>query len=427
MSVSERLRDLRVRAGLTKTALAKPRYTVSYVSQIEAGRRNPSTDAMAFFAERLGVSSSYLSTGVPEHVEEELHYRLEESREALRSGEPKDAEATLRHVRERAGEYGLPGLANQALAVLGDALGRQGKMQDALDAYEEALEGDLPDREAALAAAGLAKTYRTLGDLGYAADVIEAFMARNGRGPLDPSMAAELQSVLVSVYFERGDMVRAERAARRALDAASQGASPDLKARTYWYASRVLAERKHWIDALEYATRARVLMEEMEDRRNVARLHNAYAFICLEIEPPRTEEARRHLEQAEAILEQGGGAGDLAYVLTERARLELIEERFEEALRYAEEALTHVARDALEAARSMFLQGRALAALGRSDEAWAVLREAADSFGRQGARQQEAACWRELGELHLSAGDMEQAVEALRAGLEALDPRRTRA
>jgi len=57
----------------------------------------------------------------------------------------------------------------------------------------------------------------------------------------------------------------------------------------------------------------------------------------------------------------------------------------------------------------------------------AVLREAADSFGRQGARQQEAACWRELGELHLSAGDMEQAVEALRAGLEALDPRRTRA
>jgi len=427
VSVSERLRDLRVRAGLTKTALAKPKYTVSFVSQIEAGRRNPSPDAVAFFADRLGVSSRYLATGVPEHVEEELRYRLEEARELLRTGHPSEAEASLRHVRERAGEYGLPSLANQAVAVLGEALGQLGKMQEALDAYEEAMEGDLPDREAALAAAGLAKTYRTLGDLGYAADVIEAFMARPGRGPLDPSMAAELQSVLVSIYFERGDVARAERAARRALAAASQGASRDLKARTYWYASRVLAERKHWTDALEFATRARVLMEEMEDRRNVARLHNAYAFICLEIEPPRTVEARRHLEEAEAFLEQGAAAGDLAYVLTERARLELIEERFEEALRYAEEALTHVARDALEAARSMFLQGRALAALGRSDEARAVLREAADSFGRQGARQQEAACWRELGELHLSAGDMEEAVEALRAGLEALDPRRTRA
>src|SRR6266571_1547261 len=107
MSVSERLRDLRVRAGLTKTALAKPRYTVSYVSQIEAGRRNPSSEAVSFFADQLGVSSGYLATGVPDHVEEELRYRLEEAREAVRV-HPQDAEALLRHVRERAGEYGLP-------------------------------------------------------------------------------------------------------------------------------------------------------------------------------------------------------------------------------------------------------------------------------------------------------------------------------
>ena len=38
---ASRLREERQRAGLTKTALAKPRYTVSYISQIEAGRRTP--------------------------------------------------------------------------------------------------------------------------------------------------------------------------------------------------------------------------------------------------------------------------------------------------------------------------------------------------------------------------------------------------
>src|SRR2546428_5980306 len=106
VSVSERLRDLRVRAGLTKTALAKPRYTVSFVSQIEAGRRNPSPDAVAFFAERLGVSSRYLSTGVPEHVEEELRYRLEQARELLRAASPARAEAAPRPVRGPAGGYG---------------------------------------------------------------------------------------------------------------------------------------------------------------------------------------------------------------------------------------------------------------------------------------------------------------------------------
>src|SRR5437660_7749811 len=112
MTVSDRLRDLRVRAGLTKTALARPRYTVSFVSQIEAGRRNPSPEAVAFFAERLGVSATYLSTGIPENVEVELRYRLEEAGELLRSGHPDQAEPLIRRVRERSGEYGLSGVGN---------------------------------------------------------------------------------------------------------------------------------------------------------------------------------------------------------------------------------------------------------------------------------------------------------------------------
>ena len=68
MDFAARLRDLRIQAGLTKTALAKPRYTVSYVSQIEAGRRVPSPEALAFFAGQLGVTSDYLATGVPEEI-----------------------------------------------------------------------------------------------------------------------------------------------------------------------------------------------------------------------------------------------------------------------------------------------------------------------------------------------------------------------
>src|ERR687887_2471737 len=86
MELAARIRDLRVRAGPTKTALAKPRYTVSYVSQIEAGRRTPSPGALAFFAQQLGVSSQFLSTGIPEQVEEELRYGLEEARLELREG-----------------------------------------------------------------------------------------------------------------------------------------------------------------------------------------------------------------------------------------------------------------------------------------------------------------------------------------------------
>ena len=42
---------------------------------------------------------------------------------------------------------------------------------------------------------------------------IESYLARRGSDPLDPGVAADLQTVLVSMYFERGDITRAERTA----------------------------------------------------------------------------------------------------------------------------------------------------------------------------------------------------------------------
>jgi predicted TPR repeat methyltransferase len=61
------------------------------------------------------------------------------------------------------------------------------------------------------------------------------------------------------------------------------------------------------------------------------------------------------------------------------------------------------------------------------DGARTALGAAAESFRRLGARQQEAACWREMGEMDIAAGDGEAALKALREGLEALDPQRSRA
>jgi tetratricopeptide (TPR) repeat protein len=427
MDLADRIRELRTQAGFSKTALAKPRYTLSYVSQIEAGRRMPSPDALAFFAERLGVSSKYLATGIPEDIEERLAYRIEEARVALRSGRPEEALDLLGSARAQAEEYALPGLRAQSMVLIGEALAQQGKVNAAVDALEEAREGELSDKDQGLVLAALARVYRMVGDLTYATEIIESFLAKRDRGPLDLSVAIELQSVLISIYFERGDMLRAERAARRALAAVPLLTSMEQRAKTYWYVGRVLAEARRWDEALDVATRARILMEELDDRRSVARLHNAYAFICLEIDPPRAEEAREHLLKAEAVLADIGAPGDLLATYVERGRLALLEDQPGEAFEFAERALADSTAEELEWAKAVYLKGRALTALGRNDEARATLREAANCFHTHGARQQEASCWRELGELDLAEGDVRGAVASLRAGLEALDPKRTRA
>jgi tetratricopeptide (TPR) repeat protein len=428
VELADRIRDLRVQAGLSKTALAKPRYSLSYVSQIEAGRRTPSPEALAFFAGRLGVSPRYLTTGIPEDIEERLAYRIEEGRVALRQGRPHEALDVLGSVRAQAEEYALPAVRSQAMILTGDALVQLGKLNEAVDVLEEARErGGLSPRDDGLVAAALARAYRLVGDLTYAAEVAESFLSSRDHGPLDLPVAVELQSVLISIYFERGDMLRAERAARRALLAAPLITSLEQRAKIYWYVGRVLTEARKWGEALEAATRARVIMEELEDRRSVARLHNAYAFICIESDPPRTDEARDHLGKAEALLVDLGAPGDLLSTYTERARLALVEDEPEVALEFADRALLDSPPEELEKARALYLKGRILGVLGRTAEARPILREAVSSFHGHGARQEEASCWRELGELDLAEGDVQAAVEALRAGLEALDPKRTRA
>src|SRR2546427_5539705 len=122
MDLAARLKDLRVQAGLTKTALARPRYTVSFVSQIEAGRRSPASEALAFFASQLGVSPEYLSTGIPEGIQDELGYRLEEARGHLREGHGRDAERVAREVVARAAEFDLAGLDSAGWLVVAESL-----------------------------------------------------------------------------------------------------------------------------------------------------------------------------------------------------------------------------------------------------------------------------------------------------------------
>ena len=64
LRLGERLRQLRVAAGMTQTDLAGERFSKEYVSQIERGKTRPTTDTLDWLAEKLGCDPDYLETGV---------------------------------------------------------------------------------------------------------------------------------------------------------------------------------------------------------------------------------------------------------------------------------------------------------------------------------------------------------------------------
>ena len=61
-TVGQRVRELRLRLGMTQAQLAGDRYSAAYVSTLETGRRRASKTALEYLAPRLGVDVADLSS-----------------------------------------------------------------------------------------------------------------------------------------------------------------------------------------------------------------------------------------------------------------------------------------------------------------------------------------------------------------------------
>lgn len=123
-TIADRVRQARLAAGLSQTALAGDALSPSYISLIESGRREPTDAALGVIAERLGSTVEYLKHGDEGPAEARAKLALDYARLDLVSGEASsardrilalDLEPVTRQVRVEA----LLALA-QAHEMLGD-------------------------------------------------------------------------------------------------------------------------------------------------------------------------------------------------------------------------------------------------------------------------------------------------------------------
>src|SRR5258708_19305525 len=63
--LGDRVRQLRVSAGLTQTELAGSRFSKEYVSQIERGKTRPTRETVEWLPPQLGVDPRVLPNGGP--------------------------------------------------------------------------------------------------------------------------------------------------------------------------------------------------------------------------------------------------------------------------------------------------------------------------------------------------------------------------
>src|SRR3954452_20763691 len=115
LRLGERLRQLRVAAGLMQTELAGDRFSKESVSQVERGKTRPTEGSIKWLADRLGVDAGFLANGVATDERTRLQGALSRA-EALyaRPQETEPAEA-FEPLVAAARATGLPELQVRAL------------------------------------------------------------------------------------------------------------------------------------------------------------------------------------------------------------------------------------------------------------------------------------------------------------------------
>src|SRR5262245_29352927 len=130
--VGERLRTLRLAAGLTQSEVADGRFSKEYVSQIERGKTRPTAETLEWLAERLGVDPAYLIGGVSAEERGRVEAALARAEALSEQGEHAAAAQAFADGHEALAATGAADLELRSLLGESLSLAQSGGVQEGL-------------------------------------------------------------------------------------------------------------------------------------------------------------------------------------------------------------------------------------------------------------------------------------------------------
>jgi tetratricopeptide (TPR) repeat protein len=407
-AVGERLRTARVRAGLSQRQLAFPGCSPAYISRIESGDRIPSLQLLRELGKRLGVTEDFLATG-----EEGFGDRggaMLEAEVVLRLGDLDQAERQYARALENARDNVSRA---DATAGLGQVAFRNGDPRTAMRRFEEALAlyGDDESRHPDLADS-LGRAYAMVGELESAIAVFERCREEAEKRE-DNLLALQFSILLAHALIDAGNLGRADELLGQAIIAGKDSQSPSVRAQLYWSQSRLHEQKNDAETAARYARRALELLLLTEDTYRTARAHQLLAYI--ELSRGNAEHALELLEQGWPLLEQSGNKLERAQYRLEEARALAKLGRGEEAAALAMQISGLISDAAPEdAARGYAVLGSVYEELGESDRAREVYELAAELLEARNPNRYLIDVYSKLADLADAEGRKEEAYEYMK-------------
>jgi transcriptional regulator with XRE-family HTH domain len=426
LRLGERLRQLRVAAGLTQTELAGDRFSKEYVSQIERGKTRPTSETIEWLAGRLGVDAGFLANGVSTDQRGRVETRLAQAEVLLESDQNEEALAAYEDVRTAVAATGLPELEVRALYGEAKARARAGDVRQSIAMLTRARElsegpgfSDV-ERADVLYLLGVAR-YLANSTTTAIALLSQALALAERSGLPSDALRSNILHWRSRCYRRQRDYEAAREDVELALELA-EGLSDRRTIADLNFQASLLAERDgHWVLARTYAERAKAQYEEIADRTNVGKLLNNLGGLNFLLGKP--EEAVRHLKDAFATALEVGNDIDAARAVSSLAQVHLGTgdvRLAEEQARHALERLGDRVDQLDEVGSAQLVLGRALMEQDRLDEAQEAFARAESSFDQLSSASHRAAAWVAQGDLATRRGDDRNAARLYRRAAEAL-------
>ena len=424
--MGDRLRLLRVAAGLTQTELAGDRFSKEYVSQIERGKTRPTPETVEWLARRLDVDPAFLLSGVSTDERGRVEALLSRA-EALTQGHSyKDAIAAYEEARPTVAATNSVELDVRARAGESWARMQEGDVRTAIELLngargltEGAVFSDV-DRADIVFRLGVCR-YK-LSSIGTAVALFnEALaLAESSELPCD-TLRSDIFHWRSRCHRRQRDFEAAREDVERALELAQGLGDRAMMANAYFQASLVAERTGHWLLSRNYAEQAKKLFQELEDERNVGRLLINLGGLNLLLGKP--QEAIEHLKASFAVAVEVDSQADAAQAMGGLATVHLHLGEWQEADEHARHALKLLdgREDFLdEIGQSQLVLGRSLLERGRLDEAEDCFRAADAAFEQLSSISHRAGAGVALGDLAARRGQDAEAARLFRNAAEAL-------
>ena len=424
--LGDRVRSLRVAAGLTQAELAGDRFSKEYISQIERGKTRPTTATIVWLSERLAVDPAFINAGVSSDERAKVEAGLARA-EALSQGHRyEEAIDAFREVRPSVLGTGASTLELRSLVGEAWALQQCGDVGRAVDLLQRAREiaerPEFSDVDRADVLFRLGACRWSLSSISTAIALFDAALELAERSGLPCDfLRAEILGWRSRCHRRQRDYVAAREDVERALELAQGLGDRRAIANTYFQASLIAQRQGHYILSRNYAQRARELYQELNDERNVGRLLLMLGGLTLLLGDE--EHAVEHLQASYSRAVEADSPADAAQALEGLAKVHLNRGEYDKADELARESLALLqGRDDYlhEVCPTQLVLGRALLERGRLDEAGECFRMADAAAEQMASISHRTEAWVALGDLAARRGDEHEAARLYRNAAEAL-------